>query len=204
MCDYVHLNPVRAKLLKADEALESFRWSSYGEYLKAPNQRPIWLRVDRLFGEKGIPRDSEAGRKHFALLMERRRSEESATDYEELRCDWVLGSEQFRKELLAAASERVVLSHYGSERQETAVQKAERLLQEQMPKLGVQKKELRLGREGDQAKVALARSLRQQTTMSLRWIAARLQMGSWTYVSNLLSAQPRPANRDQTVLPLFQ
>jgi hypothetical protein len=32
-CDYVHLNPVRAKLLDSDEPLESYAWSSYGAYL---------------------------------------------------------------------------------------------------------------------------------------------------------------------------
>ena len=40
--------------------------------------------------------------------------------------------------------------------------------------------------KGDKEKVALARRLRAETTMTLRWIADRLQMGSWTYVSNLL------------------
>ena len=35
---------------------------------------------------------------------------------------------------------------------------------------------------------ALARmaTLRAETTMTLRWIADRLQIGGWTYVSNLL------------------
>ena len=33
---------------------------------------------------------------------------------------------------------------------------------------------------------ALIVDLRQETTMSLHWIAQRLQMGSWTYVFNLL------------------
>jgi len=28
--------------------------------------------------------------------------------------------------------------------------------------------------------------LRQETTMSLKWIARRLYMGSWTHVPNLL------------------
>ena len=74
VCDYVHLNPVRAGLLKAEAPLESFRWSSYGLYLKTPGQRPGWLRVDRLLGEKGIPKDSEAGRSQFAILMEKRRA----------------------------------------------------------------------------------------------------------------------------------
>jgi len=107
VCGYVHLNPWRAKLIKPDEALESFRWSSHPEYLKPHSQRPKWLRVDRLLGEKGIPKDSEAGRKQFALEMERRRAEESAADYEEIRRGWFLGSEEFRNELLAPAQRSV-------------------------------------------------------------------------------------------------
>src|SRR5437867_962791 len=31
VCDYVHLNPARAKLLAARQRLSEFRWSSYGE-----------------------------------------------------------------------------------------------------------------------------------------------------------------------------
>jgi len=80
VCDYVHLNPVRAGLIEPEATLESFPWSSYVEYLKAPEQRPLWLRVDRLLGEKGILRDSEAGRKEFGAQMERRRGEESGTE----------------------------------------------------------------------------------------------------------------------------
>ena len=41
-------------------------------------------------------------------------------------------------------------------------------------------------RKGDPGKAAMARRLRQQTTMSLKWIARRLKMGTWTYVSNCL------------------
>src|SRR5215204_3746960 len=62
VCDYVHLNPARANLLKRDRALADFRWSSYPAYLE-PAQRPKWLRVDRVLGEAGIPRDSPAGRR---------------------------------------------------------------------------------------------------------------------------------------------
>jgi len=70
--------------------------------------------VDRLLGGKGIPNDSEAGRKPFALLMEKRRE------------------------------------------------------------------------------VMMARRLRQETTLKLKGIAQRLQVGSWTYVSKLLNAKPEP------------
>jgi REP element-mobilizing transposase RayT len=48
VCDYVHLNPARAKLLPPEQPLAAYRWSSWPEYLKSPRKRPAWLRVDRL------------------------------------------------------------------------------------------------------------------------------------------------------------
>jgi len=38
----------------------------------------------------------------------------------------------------------------------------------------------------DKSKVALARRLRQEMTISLKWIAQRLQMGGWDLVFSLL------------------
>ena len=65
VCDYVHLNPVRAKLLAAGQTLRSYRWNSYPWYVASPGKRPKWLRVDRLLGEMGIPKDSKAGWREF-------------------------------------------------------------------------------------------------------------------------------------------
>src|SRR2546422_5319463 len=45
-CDYVHLNPARAGLLRPEQSLSEFSWSSYPLYL-SPAKRPAWLRVDR-------------------------------------------------------------------------------------------------------------------------------------------------------------
>jgi hypothetical protein len=42
------------------------------------------------------------------------------------------------------------------------------------------------------------------STMSLKWIAQRLHMGSWTYVSNLLNEQSQPQPQGQELLPLCQ
>jgi len=153
---------------------------------------------------KGIPKDSEAGRREFGSQMERRRAEESAADYEDIRRDWVLGSEAFRQELLAAVVERVGPSHYGAEREESAVQKAERVVQEEMEWLGWDEEALRGRRKGHRAKVRLARRVRQETTMSLKWITQRLDMGSWTYVSNLLNEPSQTQPQGQEVLPLCQ
>jgi REP element-mobilizing transposase RayT len=191
VCDYVHLNPVRAGLIAPEAGLESFRWSSYPAYLQPARQRPKWLRVDRLLGERGIARDSAAGRGQLARQMERWRQEETTSDYHAVRRGWCLGSEEFRQELVAAAMERVGASHYGADRRETGEQKAERIVREELKRRGWKELDLPGLRKGDKGKVALARRLRQETTMSLKWIARRLRMGSWTYVSNLLHEKRR-------------
>ena len=40
--------------------------------------------------------------------------------------------------------------------------------------------------KGDIHKIKLASSLRAETTMTIKWIAQRLQMGTWTYANSLL------------------
>ena len=106
MCDYVHLNPVRAKLLRADQRLRDFVWSSWPEYLKPPDQRPRWLRVDRLLGELHIPKDSVAGREELENHLEVRRVQEDGGELKNIRRGWCLGGETFRQELLAQAHQR--------------------------------------------------------------------------------------------------
>jgi hypothetical protein len=81
-------------------------------------------------------------------------------------------------------------AHYDAKRHETGLQKAERIVKEEIERLGWDEDELGARRKGHWAKVLLARRLRQETTMSLKWIAQRLHMGSWTYVSNLLNEPP--------------
>src|SRR5690348_12838719 len=58
VCDYVHLNPVRARLIAPESDLGAYPWSSYPQYLEPAAKRPPWFRVDRLFGEHGIAKDS--------------------------------------------------------------------------------------------------------------------------------------------------
>jgi putative transposase len=186
VCDYVHLNPVRARLLGSKEPLQAFTWSSYGDYLKTPARRPIWLRVDRLLGETGVPRDTTAGRRQFALRMEERRGQES--DWKPIRRGWCLGTAEFRQELLAQMTERMGEHHYGEERQEGATGKAEGIVQGELAKAGWRVKDLAQRRRGDRWKVRVATRLRAETTMTLKWIAERLHMGSWKHLNGRLYA----------------
>jgi putative transposase len=187
VCDYVHLNPARANLLGSEAVLGSYRWSSYRWYAGAPGKRPDWLRVDRLLGEMGIPKDSKAGRKYFQGLMEERRRHENFRSYKPVRRGWCLGEQRFRKELLAQMAERVGESHYGVERQETGEEKAEGIVGEELRRRRWAERDLERRRKGDPEKVRIATRLRRESIMTLKWIARRLHMGSWTHVSNCLA-----------------
>jgi REP element-mobilizing transposase RayT len=96
VADYVRLNPVRAGLIHREEPLESYLWSSYGDYLRSPAKRPRWQRVDRVLGEHGIGRDSHRGRLEFSLRMEEvRHGEPDEAEYREIRRGWRFGCEEF-------------------------------------------------------------------------------------------------------------
>jgi len=185
VCDYVHLNPVRAKLLSVRQPLEAYGWSSYGQYLKAAKKRWSWLRVDRLLGEWGIAKDRVAWRRQFAKRMEERRREGLETDWKSVRRGWCLGDKTFKEELLAQMHGGW-RDHYGQELRESDAVHAERLVVEQLQLRNWTEAELTRRRKGDAQKVEIAWRLRQETTMTLKWIAQRLQMGTWTYVSNCL------------------
>jgi hypothetical protein len=142
VCDYVHLNPERARLVRADQALKEYRWSSYPEYLKGPHRRVSWLRVDRLLGELGIPKDSPAGRRQLELHLERRRKEAKPEQWRKLHRGWCYGDEEFRKELLASVHEKHGPSHYGRQKREAAEAKAKRIVDEELKGLGWKTSEL--------------------------------------------------------------
>jgi len=46
-----------------------------------------------------------------------------------------------------------------------------------------------------QIKACLAQRLRRETTMDLKWIAEEVGVGSWKYLSNLLSKEPYTSNQ---------
>ena len=186
VCDYVHLNPVRAKLLRPEQPLRDFAWSSWPDYLKLPEQRPRWLRVERLLGELGIPKDSTAGREQLENYIETRRLQEDGDEFKAIRRGWCLGSETFRNELLESAHTRATESHHAETRQETTEQKARRILNEELDKLGWTGAELAGRPKGDTRKIRIAQRLRAETAVTLKWIAAELNMGTWTHVANRL------------------
>jgi hypothetical protein len=91
-----------------------------------------------------------------------------------------------RQDLLAQAHGRAGENHPAEIRRQTAEAKARRVLGEELDKLGWTEAELARQAKGDVRKVHIARRLRSETAVTLKWIAQNLHMGVWTYVSNQL------------------
>ena len=195
VCDYVHLNPSRAKLLKADEPLRKFAWSSWPEYLKRPKQRWPWLRVDRLMGEYGLSADGPAAVRRLEEELERRRANEDGADYKSLRRGWCFGAETFRERLLGAMEEKLGQEHFGEERRETTEACAERLVAGELQRRKWTEADLGRLAKGDREKLAIAKRLRAETEMTVGWIAERLRMGTRGYLNQLLHSQRKTRKR---------
>jgi hypothetical protein len=191
-CDYVHLNPVRAGLLKADERLLAYPWSSFGYYLAAPAHRPAWMRVDRLLGEHGLQGDSPAARQEFEGRTEARRLESGEDEsLKALRRGWCLGSQEFKQQKLEELESQVGQHHFGQMRLEVAQAKAERIISQELRRLGWQEADLASRRKRDPGKLEIAVRLRKETTLSVKEIAARLHLGTPASASVCLLAAMR-------------
>ena len=181
VCNYVHLNPLRAHLLEEGAGLESYPWSSYPEYLKSPGKRKSWIRVDRLMGEMGC-KESARGREDFAKIMEARIEEaieEEETLMGKIRRGWKFGADDFLERLeekLGMVAKRG--SHREVEVQETMEAKAERIIDEEMRQRRMTPERWKKLKKMDPVKVEIACRLRRETILTMGWIAKRLTAGT--------------------------
>ena len=178
-CDYLQSNPVRAHLLRPSERLLAYPWSSLGDYLAAPEHRPLWVRVDRLLGEHGLQQDTPAARQEFERRMEARRLQTGDEQgLKALRRGWCLGSEDFRKQMLEKIEDKLGDHHSGELRRETAEAKAERIIGQELGRLGWRETDLLSRPKSDPAKLAIATRLRRETTLPIKTIAAAPHLGT--------------------------
>jgi hypothetical protein len=122
----------------------------------------------------------------------RRRSEDEDQEWEPLQRGWCIGSEEFKKELLEKMEDTLGENHSGELRRESAEAKAERIISEELHRLGWTAADLSLRRKNDPTKLVMADRLRRETVLSVKSIAERLHLGSPK------SARARLRERKQT------
>ncbi len=69
-------------------------------------------------------------------------------------------------------------NHSGELHRETAEQKANRILSEELSRRGWPESDLAVRRRSDPGKLVIAVRLRNETTLPVKWIAARVQIGT--------------------------
>ncbi len=207
LADYIHLNGARAGLLKAEESILAYQWSSVSHYAATKRQRPVWMEVEAVLGEAGL-KDSASGRRRFLARLEARKNEELLSDGKEraeglkaLRRGWIIGGEEFRDRIVDQM-ERMLAKKAGpagikrSERhRDHGLKLAERLLGAGLEYFQLTTATLRHLRKSDARKCIIGYLISRHTTAGLAWIGERLEMGERTRVcrncGSLETLQPR-------------
>ena len=213
LLDYIHLNPVRARLIDParEESILDYAWSSVSRaYAVSPKKRTMWMEV-----ETGLAlakcRDTVAGRRQFVERLDRRAAAEEADrcgltepEIEErlksgtsslrtrLRRGWYWGSEAFREKLLErsgdAPRKNATYRSSGIGR-DHAEATAESILEKAAEHFGLEHSDqlAELTGRGDWRRVATAWAIWKRTSsVSQSWIAKRLNLRSATNVSQRL------------------
>ncbi len=187
LIDYVHLNPVRAKLCSVDE-LKGHTLSSFPKYFKrkvaTPLDRTTLLSLcdlsDTLVGMRKY-------QQRLKLADERnpRKRDELAKQY----CrGWFLGSAQAKKALAKdIATGAPEIDWEGVDLKVLNEERWEQIVVQEMRRLKVKESDITQSAKGAEWKVSIAKRLRKETTAKNPWITERLQMGHPNYVSNLIN-----------------
>lgn len=195
VADYIHLNPARAGLAGGKcGPLTGYLWSSLPVYVKGNG--PGWLVMERVLRAFELALDGRGRRAYVAWLEARAANAEGKIDEDAtaaIRRGWYLGKETFRDRLLKLL-DKAIPPAGGSRRSEAlrdhGEKEAERIVRRSLKSLRLAPTTEALAklRKGDHRKAALASLLRERTSVSNGWIAARLAMGHPGSVSRMLSA----------------
>lgn len=190
---YIHLNPVRAKIVPPGRVGE-YRWSSLA--LLRRRRRPAWLIPSTLLHESGGLADTPAGWRSYEAYLGVLFEQDSA--FREEKCSrlvrgWAVGSATFRAELREklreAGEQRSRFLLVRSDR--NAIRDARSEWWEDRLRVLAQSLAINLAdlprKKSAPEKLTLAAAMKETTSVSLGWLAQRLQMGATDSIASLLT-----------------
>lgn len=190
---YIHLNPVRAGIVSADH-VGAYRWSSLAIF--PHRRRPDWLVPATVLQESGGLADTPAGWRSYAAYLGVLFEEHPL--FREEKCarlvhGWAIGSATFRAELRnklrQAAEQRSRFELVGADRLALRHARAEWWEDRLRTLAAAHAIDLAALPRPKSAheKLRLAAAMKDTTSVSLAWLAQRLQMGATDSVASLLS-----------------
>jgi putative transposase len=186
LVNYIHLNPVRAGITALDQ-LRDYPWSSYPKFFEP--RPPRYLVRKRFLASLEFP-DSVSGMREYERHLEFAQESHPGMQDELARryCQgWAIGSAEYRKDLRKSFADCEESAGWGgAEVQELREEKWERVFSALMRAAGKSPDDAPKTSKSAPWKIEAARALRQSTTASNAWIAARLVMGHPSRVCNLI------------------
>lgn len=183
VCHYIHLNPVRAKVVTADKAAD-YPWSSLAKI--GLRDRAEWLDPSMVLAEPGGLRDNPAGWRKYRDYLEFLATDQTSRNElvpARMSRGWCVGSEAFKNDMRAEAVKRGAA--LGRERfeglepeaaREERITAWERRLQELAGKAKIDLAKLPDPKSAPE-KSLLAAAMKQTSSVSNDWLAKRLDMG---------------------------
>ena len=190
LVDYIHLNPVRAKVVTLDQ-LAQFRWSSYRYFMREAAGRPAFLLCETWLQESGGLTDTPPGWRsyhdHLAWLMADDGRQKAAA-FERMSRGWVYGGDGFQKNLLGKFKRMPNAQDWGGQ-EIGAINRVEwkKLLDRALRILERDLTTAHLEPKSAPWKIAVATWLKQQSSVSNRWLTEQLGMGAPDAVSRYVS-----------------
>lgn len=208
VCDYIHLNPVRARVVEPME-IASYRWSSLWSYVSV--KAPTWLEGQGLLAACGL-KLSKAGWRAYVtrlgLLVGDKQAREQLSA-RHLSRGWCVGSKEFRRTMQESLRDQLAQwrerRFAGLEPDELKIERTllwEESLQAYARELGVNPDKLG-PRKSAPDKVRLAAVMKIGTSVSNGWLAQRLAMGQPASVSQFVRrwiADPKRRRESEVLL----
>ncbi len=202
-CNYVHLNPVRAKLVGTVDTppLEDYPWSS-SWYLSRPlSQTPEWLALNRVIEESLSQPDSLRSRRSYLAYLKAEAAEvDEEIGYSALRRGWFFGGSEYKSELKDDLCEHLGSldrnSFVGEPRRMHDETEAERLLSIAVGIVGLDLAEKDSLKKNDPKKEVIAWFLSKKTSVGQGWISKQLGMGVASSVSHAIKKVEQTKQRD--------
>ncbi len=95
-----------------------------------------------------------------------------------IRQGWCLGNEEFRRQMLGLMSGQLGDHHAGELRRQNGEVLAERIIAEEWHRLGWSETDLVNQHKNSAGKLEIGARLRRETTVPVKWIAARVHLGT--------------------------
>jgi putative transposase len=176
--NYIHLNPVRVKIV-SPESVASYRWSSLYQWLSgAP---PSWLTAAPWFAQLGLSESSSGWRQYTEYLasLAGDSAEQERQSFDQLEHGWAIGTAGWRR---AVAREFAQLTLTGGLAAPEALAINECRWRDELDRglrdAGKSAADIVRDQKGARWKIELAERLRRAVAAPYRWITAELNMGS--------------------------